>query len=488
MLKRIFSSQLRINMASGTVTMAVNAVVLAVAYPVYLHFLGYEKYGLWLILATVLTFAQLGNLGIDRAVTKLVAEEYGRGGIVAIQKCLTAALLILVAMGGIALLAIVAFRADIVELFKLRGENREIVLSLLPYVGCLTVYVLAVEALNAAVSGLGRMDLANYVRTGGRIVKVAVASVLLHRGYGIKGLLIASVVSYVGIHAASMIMIRRTATIRLMRWGNVGRGYYRRLLSFGGPVFGGSLLDMLFHPFNKVIVSRYVGVEAVPIYDITYTGSMIVRTLIESGLRALMPEVSRIGAKGMRDAKQRISVIHKRSIWVIFWFGIPLYVVLASLAPMLLRLWLGTKFTVALPGVFRIMLLATFLSLLCVPAYYTLMGLGRTRQCFLSHVIQGLVNVAVVVTSLLFLGTLSIGLVASAVMLAMAATSCYTIGQSRLALKQLHSRVSQPVSKASSVAPATSACDTTGEYVSRAEQEDIASTVSRFCLIAERTV
>jgi O-antigen/teichoic acid export membrane protein len=57
------------------VATVVNVVVLAIAYPVYLHFLGHEMYGVWLILATVLTFAQLGNLGISPAVMKLVAEE-----------------------------------------------------------------------------------------------------------------------------------------------------------------------------------------------------------------------------------------------------------------------------------------------------------------------------------------------------------------------------------------------------------------------------
>ncbi len=65
MIKKLFSSQLRINMASGFVTTVINLIVLAIAYPVYLHFLGYETYGVWLILATVLTFAQLGNLGIS---------------------------------------------------------------------------------------------------------------------------------------------------------------------------------------------------------------------------------------------------------------------------------------------------------------------------------------------------------------------------------------------------------------------------------------
>ena len=78
MIKKLLSSQLRINMVSGVVATVVNAVAMAVAFPIYLHFLGYEKYGVWLVLATVLSFAQLGNLGIGRAIMNLVANEHGR--------------------------------------------------------------------------------------------------------------------------------------------------------------------------------------------------------------------------------------------------------------------------------------------------------------------------------------------------------------------------------------------------------------------------
>jgi O-antigen/teichoic acid export membrane protein len=81
MIRRVTSSQLRVNVISGAATNAINGVVLAVAYPVYLHFLGYEKYGVWLVLATVSSFAQLGNLGIGQTIMNLVAEEYGKADI-----------------------------------------------------------------------------------------------------------------------------------------------------------------------------------------------------------------------------------------------------------------------------------------------------------------------------------------------------------------------------------------------------------------------
>lgn len=58
MLKKLFSSQLRINMASGVVVTVINAVAMMAAFPIYLHFLGYEKYGVWLVLAPGFVFVQ----------------------------------------------------------------------------------------------------------------------------------------------------------------------------------------------------------------------------------------------------------------------------------------------------------------------------------------------------------------------------------------------------------------------------------------------
>ena len=50
-----------------------------VSYPIYLHYLGYHRYGLWLVLSVIVSVAQLGNLGIPWALMKLVAEDHGHG-------------------------------------------------------------------------------------------------------------------------------------------------------------------------------------------------------------------------------------------------------------------------------------------------------------------------------------------------------------------------------------------------------------------------
>jgi Na+-driven multidrug efflux pump len=221
MFKKLFSSQLRINMLSGVAATAVNVIVVAVAYPVYLHFLGYEKYGVWLVLTTVLTFARLGNLGIGPAITKLVAEEYCRENIEGIQKYVTTALALLCSSGTIVLIVILIFKSQIISLFKLSDENAKIALWLLPYVGVLSIYVFAVQALNAVLSGLGRMDLENYLQSCGRVMTVVIGVGLMYSGFGVESMLIAIASSYIVIQFASIVCIRHIVNIRFLRLANL---------------------------------------------------------------------------------------------------------------------------------------------------------------------------------------------------------------------------------------------------------------------------
>ena len=431
MIGRLFSSQLRINMASGVLVTVINTVAMMVAFPIYLHFLGYEEYGVWLVLATVLSFAQLGNLGINPAITKLVAEECGLKNIEGIQCYITTALAMLCLSGTIVLAAVLIFKLHIIALFKLSSENAQTALWLLPYIGILSIYVFIVQALNATLSGLGRMDLANYAQSFGRIVAVTVAAVLLYSGRGIESLLIGNTLSYLFIHVVSLICIWRIVHIRILRISNLDTQRGKRILRFGGGILGGTLVSMLLSPFNKLMLSRYAGVSTIPVYEIAFAGSMQVRGLIEAGLRALMPEISRLSGNMTRNAKNRISQLYRRAMKLVFLLGIPMYGVLIIFAPLLLRVWLGDRLVETLPAVFRIMLIGTFLSLLGVPAYFVLLGIGFVRSCFFAFAIPAFVNMFLVTAMVVIWGSLSIQYVVCSVVTGITMSTIYLVWQLR---------------------------------------------------------
>lgn len=89
-------------------------------------------------------------------------------------------------------------------------------------------------------------------------------------------------------------------------------------------------------------------------------------------------------------------MINRRIVKLIIIWGVPIFGCLIIMAKIFLKVWLKGSFVDAMPMAFRIMLVATFISLLGAPAYYTHMGQGRIRHCFISHFIISFLNVIVV--------------------------------------------------------------------------------------------
>jgi O-antigen/teichoic acid export membrane protein len=429
-VREAFGSQLRRNMVSGVVTTVINTVVMVVAYPIYLHYLGYEKYGVWLVLATVLTFVQLSNLGIGPAVMKLVAEEYGRGNTKGIQSYVTTAIWTLAVTGCIALVVLILLAKPIIGLFKLGPENAALAERFLPYIGILTVYAFLTQILTAALSGMGRMDQANYRDSASRVISLGVTAVLLIYGYGIVSLLIGTATNYLLIHITSILLIRKIVSLHILKF-NWDIERFKKLVGFGGAVLGSSIVNMLFSPFNKLMLSRYAGVSTIPIYEIAFTGSMQIRCLAEVGLRALMPEISRIGGNMTTEARNRISQLNSRAMKLIFLLGIPMYGAIILVATPLLKIWLGQKFVEELPWPFRIMLVSAFVSLLGIPAYYTFLGLGRVRYILTTHIILSGVSALIVLAMAMVWKDVSVVKVCFGILVATVFSTLYLTWQNR---------------------------------------------------------
>jgi len=396
-------------MISGTMVTFANIGLRLVMYPIYLHFLGYERYGVWLILTTVLSFLQIGgNLGIEPAVTKLVAEEYGRKDTHGIQSYVTIAIVLLTTSSSLGLVIVLFLKTQIISAFKLSGNNAVVASKLLPYIGFLHTYIFITRTLSATLAGLGRMDLMHYIPFGSRVVSLAVTTALLCNGHGIESLLIGSVVSFSLIHIFSLIFIRRIVHVRFLRLSNWDGRRFRNLLRFGSGVFSGSILGMLVSPFNKLMLSRYAGIDTIPVYDLTYEGAVMFRGIFSSATNAIMPEISRLYGEGTDYGKERIKAVNIQCMKVIGYLALPCYGLLMLIAEPLLRLWLRTKYVDTMPTAFRLMLIVTFISLSAVPSHFTIMGFGKVRYFLMAGIIGAGGNFVLVTAYYVLTGHISV--------------------------------------------------------------------------------
>lgn len=450
MLKKLLASQLRINMATGAVTHCLNIAVLVVSYPVYLHFLGYERYGLWLALGVVFALARLSDLGMTHAVTKLIAEEHGKGNTQAAQQYIATAILILCVVSGIILAVILTFKAQIISAFKLTEETSKLAMWFLPYIAILSIYTLVVQVLMATLAGLGRMDLSHYIETGGRIVMICTAIPLLYLGYGLKSLLFATAFSLLAKHLLSLFFIRRTVPFRLVKISNIRKHSFKRLLNIGMGLFAGSVVRMVGIPFNKFMLARYAGVDSLPVFEIAYRGSFQIHGILNVAFRALMPEVSRITSEISTAAINKIRALMRQAQYLILFWAVPLYTIILFLADPLFKIWLGESFVDTIPSTFRVVFIASFINLLLAPAYHFLIGMGKIKPVFMYSCITWLGDIVLLLVFSLCFHKLSPIVAAGCLAVSFTVSSSYLIWNYCSIMKR-YSEATLSIDKLSSV-------------------------------------
>jgi len=383
-----------VNIVSSLGTAALSTLVIGVAYPVYLHYLGYQQYGLWLMLSTVLVMAQLGNLGISPALLKLVAEDFAAGDVDGVYHYLSCGMLSLLVSGAVLMSAVLLLRHPLIALLGIAGPGAALAHTLLPYIAVLSISALIADALSSVVAGLGRYDLVNYTQLTGQALTVLTAVVLFKLDCGIWGLLIANAACILFLSLVSLLLIRRiTRSPHVLRltWDQLR---FRRMLTFGSWVFGASILNTVFNPLNKIFVTRYAGIAAVPVYDIAYATCFKIRSLFESGFRALTPAFSSLNAVRPREANASLASAGRKGLKLVLYGGTLLYLLVFLFCEPALRFWLRGRFRPDLPSIFRIMLLGSYASLWGAQSWYSLLGFGKSPHILFANLAMIVSNIA----------------------------------------------------------------------------------------------
>ncbi len=401
-------SQLRKNIFSGSFTAAGGIVVSILAYPLYLHFLGADLYGLWTILAVIIYFSSIGNFGIDEALVKYIAEEYEKKNIKGIIAYTSTGFNLLV-VNGLCIYVIVSMLEKLLQMIlHLNAHYSNLLHNIFPYVILLSIFILLVNYINSILKGLGRFDQASYILLSGRVLALVVSVLFFVNGYKIWGLYWGQLLSFLFVLVVSSVFIYR----------KIGFYYnpikHRKkllvnLFKFGGTITVARIISMLLEPFIKIIIARFIGLAEVSYFEIANKIVLQIRSLFERGISAIMPEVSRLSVSA-RNAKAMIADVMKKIYRVNAFAGLVLFIVLFIIAESILKLWLSENYNIAIAIAFKIVILGYLANLISVPIYYYFMGIGKVKYCFYNHAIQAILNCLLIIIAIL-LGCINFTLV-----------------------------------------------------------------------------
>jgi len=414
-----------------------NIVLTLLSYPLYLRYLGYEQFGVWLLLSTIVAFIQLTNLGLGPALTSLVAEAKGRGDTAAVEGYSSSAGTVLLLVGLLA--ASVAWIASnpVLALARLQGEPLRIATRLFPWAGLLSVTALLAQASTGVLAGLGRIDVSNYLDSCSRLVALAVSLVLLRSGWKVEALISGAIVAQLLLVSGAQLATSQLCGMRSFCVVGVKTQWLAQLWLRASGLTLGSAVGLLIHPFNRFAMARWSGIESVPVYEIAYSGAMQIRSVFEAGGRALVPAVSQARGAAGSAAVEQIERLQWRVTRLFLLAAGPIFLISAFGADPFLRLLLRDGYQEGIASAFRIMLFGSFMSLMGVPSFYVAIGLGRSRIVAIGQSIIASVNVCAVIAWVRWSRGLSSNTVSAVVTLALAMSTLYYIVATRQAIANM---------------------------------------------------
>jgi O-antigen/teichoic acid export membrane protein len=353
-----------ITASSSFIAKALNILISFLSVPLTVHYLGAERYGVWLTISSLITWMAMTDFGLaGNALVNVLAEASGREDRVGAQHYTASAFW---ALSGVSVLAgiisVASFRFipwravfRVSEATSTHELQMACGLTLLFFV---LAFPLSIQ--NSIYSAYQDGFLANIWGISANAVSL-VALVFVSRTHGgLPQLVLALSGTRAVVSIANVLFLFRryhwlVPAPSAVRWSCV-----KRLFSLGGKYLVTQLASLGIYQSQPIIITQILGPAKVVIFVVAYK---IISLPMDLSFMATQPLVSAFGEAKARNDWHWIQGAYRNAVKASLLFGIPLVAVIALTAKPLIRIWAGK---IAVPST----------SLIIWLSIYTLIGVA----------------------------------------------------------------------------------------------------------------
>lgn len=381
--------QIVLNSATNLGRYALSVPVFFFLTPYILTKLGDKQFGVWVLIATFMSFADLGDLGMRSALRKYYAEDYAQRDYEALSADLSTATLIFIPLSLFILGAVyLGLDAILRALFAVDPSHQVdlrfvflVALTVFAVSFCFTPYLSILE-------GLQRFDILNGLNSVSTLLHALAAVWVLQAGWGLKGLIL----SQAGISLLSLSALL-WVTYRLVPQARFHRNRFRwksleKILQFGAKIFTSSLANVIHFQVDKILLASFVGVGAVGHYQIAASLAGNIRSIPQLVLEPVMPAASALEkGKGAQTIERLYHLSQKYNATLSF----PLTAGLLLFGHPFVDLWLGPGYS-RVAFTLQILSLGYLVNILSGPGFSILNGTGRPQYGVYSSLLAAFLN------------------------------------------------------------------------------------------------
>lgn len=364
--------------------LAAPLVVAVVSIPVLLSGMGAERFGLLAIIWAGVGYFSLFDLGLGRALTKMVSARLGCGEVQGLGPLVWTAMFLLGVLGMLGSLFLMMSSSYLVTgLLQVPYELYDEGVAALR----ILAIGLPIVTMNAGVVGLleahQRFRIVAAIRIPMGVLTFAGPLVTLQftpsLAYATIVLVLGRVVGFMAYYLAAVRVrneLRSPHRIQLVQ--------LRSLLTFGGWITVSNIVGPLMTYLDRFFIGALLGMTAVAYYVTPYEVLSRLQIISKAVMGVAFPAMSAAHPSGT----DRLNDIYSTSSSLVYWLMLPLTVSAFLLAPEVLDMWLGSGFREASTVVVYWLAAGWLINTIARPVFTVLQSAGRPDLVAKAHVLE----------------------------------------------------------------------------------------------------
>lgn len=379
-----------------------------VILPYTLHRLGSDEFAIWALAGVISSYVQLSDFGMTESLIRFFAEYRERNDNERINQLLNTALviyfLILAVVGSLLLSALPLIVERVLHIPQQLAPKAVSVFYIAILLFCLNLLMSSFASL---INGFQRMGHTNAISLLSTIMTAVGVFYFLSHGYGLMGLVYNNaIVTLFTILANSLIAWRLFPEMRINPFRYFNREALGLIFGYSWKVQVSTVAHLLIFQIDRVLLSHFVGLEAVSIYEVANRVASQARSFVATVFTPMIPAVS---ALHVSTDLAKIGGLYRRAVKYMGILALSVTFLVIGLAKPFILTWVGVGYDES--ALTLQLLMAIYLvNLLTGPGSYIMSGLNRPEVSMRSSVMAGVINVVcclVLVNSLGYYGIIA---------------------------------------------------------------------------------
>lgn len=365
-------------------------VVMLLVTPFIIRIIGIEQYGIWALAGVVTSYAQLSDFGIGESVVKFAAEYHVVRDSDRLNRLLNTVIVtylgLALILGSTLILLLPLVASDLLRI-PLHLQAEAVLIFRLSVVIFFANMIMGVFA--ALVTATQQIGYTTAISIASTLLGLAGTVFFLAQGFGLRGLIAtnAMVALFVAVFSSSVAWrLYPELRINPFRW--LDRAMFRQVFGYSWKVQISNLSQLLIFQVDRILLSRYLGLEAVAFYEIGSSFALYARTFVLALFSPMLPAVSELH---VRNEHFFLAGLYKRSLKFMAMISIPFCLLVIGLAHPFIRIWMGDGFGLAATTL-QLLLPVYLLNMLTSPGAYILNGINRPEIAMKGAVFAGVTN------------------------------------------------------------------------------------------------